>query len=91
MMTVRFPNGQAVQYNDANFISWGNDHSTLYNEEPNQGGQLIARVPRECIIEWEKPCRVYNPISSAPNEELEALKKEVQALKRLIYRKKNGK
>lgn len=88
MMTVRFPNGQAVQYNDAYYITWGENHSSLYNKAPDKGGSLIARVPRECIIEWESPCRVYNPISSAPNEDLEALKKEVQSLKRLIYRKK---
>jgi hypothetical protein len=87
MMTVRFPNGQAVQYNDAYFIQWGTDAHNLYNKNHNAGGSLIARVPRECIVEWIKPCRVYNPIASITNDELIELKKEIQSMKRKLYRK----
>ena len=87
-MTVRFPNGQAVQYNDAYFIQWGENTHTLYTKEPSKGGSLIAKVPRECIVEWVRPCRVYNPIASVQNEELESLKKEIQSMKRKLYRKK---
>lgn len=86
MMTVRFPNGQAVRYNDACFILWGENHSTLYSKDPNKGGSLIARVPRECIIEWVAPCRVYNPLTDNINEKLEALAKEIRALRRKVER-----
>jgi hypothetical protein len=89
-MTVRFPNGQAVQYNDAMYVIWGEKHSSLYNKDPSKGGNLIARVPAECIIEWANPCRVYNPLTDNINEELKALSKEIRALRRKVERVKEG-
>ena len=83
MMTVRFPNGQAVQYNDATFVSRHDSYSDLYTK---QDGTWIAQIPNDCIIEVIRACRVYNPLASVPNEKLEELTKEIQALRRKLYR-----
>ena len=85
MMTVRFPNGQAVQYNGAYFLQRGDRYALLYTKKD---GNFIAQVPNECIIEFVNPCRVYNPLASVSNEALETLTKEVKALKRKLYRMK---
>jgi len=85
MITVRFPNGQAVQYNNGHFLeTWGD----MVTVKDKKDGCLIAEVPKTCIIEWVTPCRVYNPLSKVPNEELVSLKKEIQSMKRKLYRMK---
>jgi hypothetical protein len=85
MMTVRFPNGQAVQYNNANFIERSSEYSDIYE---HKDGIWIAQVPNSCVVEKIKPCRVYNPLATVSNESLVELKKEVQALRRKLYRMK---
>jgi hypothetical protein len=85
MMTVRFPNGQAVQYSDAvNFHYYSDTQKYLIDKN----GHWLALVPNSCIIENVRACRVYNPISNVTNEELESLKKEIQSMKRKLYRMK---
>jgi hypothetical protein len=86
MMTVRFPNGQAIQYNNACFLSHENGFSIIYADYNKE--KFIAQIPIDCIVEFVNPCRVYNPISNVPNESFDELKKEVQALKRKLYRMK---
>jgi hypothetical protein len=76
MMTVRFPNGQAVQYNAAENIS-----GTFLVDSK---GHWIARVPDDCIVEACPPCRVYDALQEKP---LEELTKEVRALKRKITKR----
>jgi hypothetical protein len=61
MLTVRFPNGQAVQYNAGWFVKHYDNYYTIFDKE---GGSLQAVVPNDCIIEWVPACRVYNPIES---------------------------
>jgi hypothetical protein len=81
MMTVRFPNGQVVTYNNAMYIVWGENHSILYKKKD---GDLIARVPANCIIEWEPPCRVYDALKTKPDEKiLKELKSINRRLKKL--------
>ena len=85
MMTVRFPNGQAVQYNDAiNF----QHYSDKYNYLLDNKGHWLALIPTECIIELVPPCRVYNPLTDNTNDKLEALSKEIRALRRKVERVK---
>jgi len=81
MITVRFPNGHAVQYNDGNYLETWEDGATIRTKKD---GDLIAEVPKTCIIEWVRPCRVYNPLATVHNEDLIALKKEVAALRRKL-------
>ena len=84
MMTVRFPNGQAVQYNDATFCNRSREYSDLWTKE---GGTWIAQIPNTCIIENKPACRVYNPLDRADIDErvakeLRAMRREIAALKR---------
>lgn len=60
MITVRFPNGQAVTYNEGWHIEYRDKYRAIYDKE---GGDLKALVPYDCIIEWDAPCRVENPIA----------------------------
>jgi len=59
-MTVRFPNGQAVTYNSADWVLWSGgvrENHELYTKE---GGNLVAVVPPTCIVEFMSPCKVEN-------------------------------
>lgn len=78
MMTVRFPNGQTVQYNTATYVMRSINYSDLYTQKD---GGWIAQIPNTCIIEISPACRVYDALQAQP---LEQLTKEVRALKRKI-------
>jgi len=66
MVTVRFPNGQAVQYKGAHFIARSaRGYTDLRNKK---GGRLIAIAPNICIIDFERPSRVYNALASDTDE-----------------------
>ena len=83
MITVRFPNGCAVQYNTANHAvraRWG--YTDLYDR---QDGTWIAQVPTAtCIIERVQACRVYNPLDRNRDDKIEDLAKEIRSLKRKV-------
>lgn len=81
MLTVRFPNGQAVQYNNAIDVV----------QSPFQGmnylmakGGWIAIIPNTCIVEWERACQVYNPLENNKSEQIEKLTKKIRLLKKAI-------
>lgn len=81
MMTVRFPNGQAVQYNDANYVIRSETVQQLYTRKD---GQWIANVPIDCIVEGYSPCRVYNALAEHQDRRLEAIEKELRSIKRRL-------
>lgn len=60
MMTVRFPSGVAVTYNDATYLRYGARAQELYTKDPAAGGTWIASVPvaTGCIVETCRPCKV---------------------------------
>lgn len=60
MMTVRFPNGVAVTYNDARWAKYGQIMHELYTGDPTKGGTWIASIPAatNCIIEAQRCCKV---------------------------------
>jgi len=76
VITVRFPNGQAVQYNTANYVYRRRRYSDLLTKED---GEWVAQVPNDCIIEGVPAGRVYDALQQQP---LEQLTKEVRALRR---------
>jgi len=53
MITVRFPNGQAVQYNDGTYVE---HYGNFQRITTKKGGDPIAVVPYDCIIEFVTPC-----------------------------------
>ncbi len=82
MITVRFPTGLSIQYNDlddADFKTTG-----IYLGKKSTPNSYSVWVPLTCIIEHISPCRVYNPVQ-APSElvlMVEELSKEIRSLKR---------
>ena len=82
MMTVRFPNGQTVQYNAANYVVRSQNYSDLYVKKD---GPWIAQVPNTCIVESLPACRVYDALQQQP---LEQLTKEIRALRRKVGAKR---
>jgi hypothetical protein len=70
VITVRFPSGVAVQYNDAHWIERGEHYTDLRDK---RGGRLLAQVPtRGCIVEFVRPCRVYSS-NHEPSDLVDAL------------------
>ncbi|HKO43359.1 MAG TPA: hypothetical protein VJU84_08715 [Pyrinomonadaceae bacterium] len=59
MLTVRFPDGTAVQYNQANYLVCGSTEVSLYSKKD---GQWIASILNSsgAIVEGSTPCRVYD-------------------------------
>jgi hypothetical protein len=64
MITVRFPSGFSVQYNDACYLRYGSAADELYTADPDKGGTWVATVQRSAgaVIEVRKPCRAYRAI-----------------------------
>jgi len=82
MLTVRFPNGQAIQYNDAKHVEYAGDFIYLYEKKGDAGWSV--QVPKECLIEAIRPCRIYNPLQESTNNKIELLIKEIRSLKRKL-------
>lgn len=83
MMTVRFPNGQAIQYNTATYATRFPTHTDIYERKD---GRWIAQVPNTCLIEVMSACRVYNPLDK--RTELESITKELRSIKRKLNKTK---
>ena len=62
MLTVRYPNGVAVTYNTANFLSRETDAWNLYTTDPMKGGEWVATIQLSagCVVESVRACRVEN-------------------------------
>ena len=89
MMTVRFPNGQAVHYNTATYATRRSEFTDLYTEE---GGDWVAQVPNSCIIEMVPACCVYNALDeSRMASDLLQMASDLMALKRRIPARKKAK
>lgn len=74
MIRVRFPNGQCVTYNNGRHVEHFASHNTIRTKK---GGDLIACVPYNCILEWVKPCSVTNPLDG---DQLEAVSRVVEGM-----------
>lgn len=60
MMTVRFPSGVSVTYNDASWLKYGQHAHELFTADPSKGGLWIVSIPAgaDCIIEARPCCKV---------------------------------
>jgi len=83
MITVRYPNGQAIQYNEANYLSHKSGETWVLRESSD--GEFIAFIQASAgvIVEFVRPCRVSNPLMESESK-LNALAKEIRSLKRKI-------
>lgn len=62
MITIRYPNGQAISYNKAYTLYRETDAWMLYTTTKDKGGALVVavQVTAGCVIEWSQPCKVEN-------------------------------
>ena len=84
MMTVRFPNGQAVRYNTATFAFRHANYTDIYERSgaDRTGQGWIAQIPHTCIIEQVPACAVYNALQE--DSRLAGIEKELRAIKRRL-------
>lgn len=88
MITVRFPSGFSVQYNDLDHADFRSTGIYLSKKTANNTYQVWA--PLTCIIEHVTPCRTYNPTSIGMPQidrvvaAVELLAKDVRSLKRKL-------
>src|ERR1700738_4173022 len=78
MMTVRFSNGNAIQYNRANHLVYRDGRMVLYTAE---GGEWVASISLEsgAIVESRvSACRVYNALANG--EQIQFLINNVRQL-----------
>lgn len=83
-MTVRFPNGQAVQYNDANFLLRTENGWQLFTKE---NGKWLASIQTSAgvIVEAIPPCYVGNPLDRYQDGlkyKIESLEKQIKTLRK---------
>lgn len=88
MMTVRFPDGTAIQYNTANYVTRHSEYSDL---QEKKDGLWVAQIPNTAIIEIVPACRVYNAITDYRDTRLDLIEKELRSLKRHISAALKGK
>ena len=85
-----------MQYNSALFVSGPdvNGVNRLYESKDDQESKEcpIARIPKDCIIEFASPCRTYNAVREESElqlkQQIESLQKEVRSLIRKIGKTK---
>lgn len=77
MMTVMFPTGIRVTYNEAHFIQWPDNGPWLL--KTNENGEIICRIQPSAgvLIEWKKPCAVTAPPVATAKDSLRFLVNEL--------------
>ena len=77
MMTVMFPSGIRVTYNEANYIEWPDNGSWILKTK--RDGETIAKIQplAGVLIEWRKPCAVTAPPVASAKDALKFLVNEL--------------
>ena len=91
MITVRYPNGQAISYNDATYLVHGVNEWILYKDKDKKYQIAFIQASAGIIVEFYAPCSVRNPIRSHNTAEFQELAKEVRSLKRFMLKRKDKK
>ncbi len=75
MITVRFPSGVAVQYNNANDWTFYSDRVELLrtDEQGHRWVQAVIPLSTGCIIEWTKACVVTAAPLPSPDAAIDRL------------------
>ena len=84
MITVRFPSGFSVQYNDLCFSQSTAVSTRLYatSVKRDSGVGWMVEVRGDCIIEHTPPCRTYNACDVEMERALNRAKKQIERLKK---------
>jgi hypothetical protein len=92
MITVRFPSGFSIQYNDLDHADFRTDGA--YLGEKKSPSTYSVWVPKDCVVEHIRPCRTYNAATeSSENDtraEVQLLQKKVAALTRSINKRQKA-
>ena len=79
MITVRFPNGQAVTYNDTTCIKWFGHECALYRTtQDRDADKWIVWISSTAgaVIEFVHPCTVSIPNTLSPDEAMDLILRE---------------
>jgi hypothetical protein len=86
VITVRFPSGFSIQYNDLNHADIRDNG--IYLGKKSDTGHYSVWAPKDCIIEHISPCRTYDAASESQTavlkQQVDLLAKEIRSLKRAI-------
>lgn len=62
-MTIRYPNGQSITYNNACFLSYKNNGAwELYEDKDEKRWVASIQATAGVILEVKTPCKIENPI-----------------------------
>jgi len=84
MIKIRFPNGQVVQYNDANYLTHGEGGWRIW-QKGTDGKEVrvfaLIQPAAGVLVEFTSPCAVSNPITGqTPEAALEIVKQHLRTL-----------
>lgn len=62
MITVRYPSGLAITYNEAYFFTHGEGTWVLCTKDPSRGGRKVAFIQASAgvTVEFQRPCVVQH-------------------------------
>jgi len=75
MVTVRYPNGFSIQYNDASDSHvFDNGSVNIIRVDQNNKRWIVAQLAAGsgAIVEFTKPCRMYSALEPADAEQFDA-------------------
>lgn len=85
MMIVRFPNGQAVRYNTANYLYRQENLGWVLKESENGKNIAFIQLSAGAIVEFQPACAAWNGLTE---KSLGELTKQVELLRRKIRKPK---
>ena len=81
MITVTFPTGVRVTYNDANDVKFYEDYVSICYADENGKRFWRAALQRSagCMIEWVRPCEVMAPPLPSPEVALDTILRQIES------------
>ena len=72
MITVRFPTGVSITYNEAKWYQIQNEGICLFTANPEKGGVSVAYIQKSAgaVLEFVKACSIRNSVNGKTNGEL---------------------
>ena len=91
MITVRFSNGQAIQYNTANYLRYTSSSYELYTADPDKRGAWVASIQLSAgaVVESVPACRVYDASHRIDEDGIAQITRELRSLKRRMNKQKS--
>ena len=70
MMTIRYPSGVSITYNNATFLKYATHAWDLYTADPDKGGKWVASIMPSAgaMVEVSPPYKIENPAENLTGE-----------------------